>query len=343
MKALVKQHAEPGLSWVDVPEPVCGADEVLIRVSKTGICGTDLHIWKWDDWAKRTIPVPMVVGHEFVGEIVEVGDRVEAYQVGHVVSGEGHIVKSRCRNFYAGRHHLCAEVEGVGVQRAGAFAEYLAIPARNVWHHKPGISEDVMAIFDPFGNATHTALQYDVLGEDVLITGAGPIGCMAAGIVRHAGARHVVVTDVNDFRLNLAKKLGATRTVNVGRENLKDVQRELKMEEGFDVGLEMSGHAGAFGDMIANMCHGGKIAVLGIFPEKVALDMDPIIFGMLTIRGVYGRQMFETWYKMTVMLQSGLDVEPIITHRLPAREYRAGFDAMLGGDCGKVILDWRQL
>ncbi len=340
MKALVKSKPEPGLWLKDVPEPAVGINDVLIRVFKTGICGTDLHIYKWDAWAQRTIPVPMVVGHEFVGEVVSVGPNVSDFFPGEIVSGEGHVVCGRCRNCLAGRRHLCAHTSGIGVNRPGAFAEYIALPMTNVWHHRPGIDLDVASIFDPLGNAVHTALSFDVLGEDVLITGAGPIGCMAAAVVRHAGARHIVVTDVNDFRLELAKRLGASRTVNVSREKLADVQRELGMQEGFDVGLEMSGSPAAFREMIDHMCHGGKIAMLGIPSEEIAIDWNKVVFNMLTIKGIYGREMYETWYKMSVMIQSGLDVSPIITHRLGADEFEKGFEAMKSGESGKVVLDW---
>jgi threonine 3-dehydrogenase len=340
MKALVKKEAAPGLWLEDVPEPEPGINDVKIRVKRTAICGTDLHIYKWDDWAKKTIPVPMVVGHEFVGEIVEVGDNVNDYTPGMIVSGEGHIVCGRCRNCMAGRRHLCPFTSGVGVNRPGAFAEYIVIPNANVWHHADGIDLDIASIFDPFGNAVHTALQWDMVGEDVLITGAGPIGAMAAAVARHAGARHVVITDVNDFRLSLAEKLGATRIVNVTREKLADVQKELGMTEGFDVALEMSGNPSAFRDLVDNMAHGGKVSMLGIPEGEMAVDWNKIIFNMLTIKGIYGREIFETWYKMSVMVQSGLDLSPIITHRLPYHEYRHGFEAMLQGGTGKVVLRW---
>ena len=341
MKALVKAKSEPGLWLQDVPEPKCGINDVLIRIDRTGICGTDLHIYKWDAWAQKTIPVPMVVGHEFVGEVVEVGENVSDFFPGETVSGEGHVVCGRCRNCLAGRRHLCAHTSGIGVNRPGAFAEFIALPMTNVWHHRPGIDRDVASIFDPLGNAVHTALSFDVLGEDVLITGAGPIGCMAAAVVRHAGARYVVVTDLNDHRLALAKTLGADRVVNVSREKLADVQRELDMHEGFDVGLEMSGSPAAFREMIDNMCHGGKIAMLGIPSEEIAIDWNKVVFNMLTIKGIYGREMYETWYKMSVMIQSGLDISPIITHRLHARDFESGFEAMQSGQSGKVILDWK--
>jgi threonine 3-dehydrogenase len=340
MKALVKAKSEPGLWLQDVPEPKCGINDVLIRIDRTGICGTDLHIYKWDAWAQRTIPVPMVVGHEFVGEVVEVGANVSDFFPGEIVSGEGHVVCGRCRNCLAGRRHLCAHTSGIGVNRPGAFAEYIALPMTNVWHHRDGIDRDVACIFDPLGNAVHTALSFDVLGEDVLITGAGPIGCMAAAVVRHAGARYIVVTDINDHRLAFAKALGADRTVNVSREKLADVQRELDMHEGFDVGLEMSGSPAAFREMIDNMCHGGKIAMLGIPSEEIAIDWNKVVFNMLTIKGIYGREMYETWYKMSVMIQSGLDITPIVTHRFHYNEFERGFAAMKSGESGKVILNW---
>lgn len=340
MKALVKRHREPGLWLEDVPEPSIGINDVLIKVLRTGICGTDVHIYKWDAWAQKTIPVPMVVGHEFVGEVVAVGSNVADFHPGEIVSGEGHVVCGRCRNCLAGRRHLCAHTEGIGVNRPGAFAEYIALPMTNVWHHAPGIDLDVASIFDPFGNAVHTALSFDLLGEDVLITGAGPIGIMAAAVARHAGARYVVITDVNEYRLDLARKLGATLAVDVRTKGIADVQVELGMKEGFDVGLEMSGNPRAFRDLLANMCHGGKIAMLGIPSEEVAIDWNTVIFNMLTIKGIYGREMYETWYKMTVMLQSGLDIKPIITHRYPYDEFEQGFRVMLSGQSGKVVLDW---
>jgi len=341
MKALVKAKAEPGLWMQDVPEPTVGINDVLIRVFKTGICGTDLHIYKWDAWAQKTIPVPMVVGHEFVGEVVSVGSNVSDFFSGEIVSGEGHVVCGRCRNCLAGRRHLCSHTSGIGVNRPGAFAEFIALPMTNVWHHRDGIDLDVASVFDPLGNAVHTALSFDVLGEDVLITGAGPIGCMAAAVVRHAGARHIVVTDVNDFRLGLAKRLGANYTVNVKRESLAEVQRGLDMHEGFDVGLEMSGTPDALRTMIDNMCHGGKIAMLGIPSEEIAIDWNKLVFNMLTIKGIYGREMYETWYKMSVMIQSGLDITPIITHRLAAADFEKGFEVMKSGQSGKVVLEWR--
>ena len=340
MRALVKAKSEPGIWMQQVPLPDYGINDVLIKIKRTAICGTDIHIYNWDAWAQKTIPVPMVVGHEFVGEIIEVGSNVNDFHPGQIVSGEGHVVCGRCRNCMAGRRHLCAHTSGIGVNRQGAFAEYVALPMANVWEHRPGIDLDIAAIFDPFGNATHTALQFDLFGEDVLITGAGPIGCMAAAVCRHAGARHVVVTDVNPWRLQLARKLGASVTVDVSKQNLAEVQRDLNMTEGFDVGLEMSGNAAALNQMIDSMCHGGKIAMLGIQAGDVAIDWDKIVFNMLTIKGVYGREMYETWYKMSVMIESGVDLLPIITHRLPVDQFQQGFDAMLSGEAGKVILNW---
>jgi threonine 3-dehydrogenase len=342
MPALIKKKSEPGL-WLDeAPVPSIGINDVLIQVLRTGICGTDLHIYKWDAWARRTIPVPLVIGHEFVGRIVEVGSNVRDFHPGEIVSAEGHVVCGHCRNCLAGRRHLCKDTQGIGVQRAGAFAEYIAVPMTNVWVHDPHIPRDVQSIFDPFGNAVHTALSFDVLGEDVLITGAGPIGLMAAAVVRHAGARHVVVTDLNPFRLALAQRMGASLAVDVRRQSLPEVQRQLGMREGFDVGLEMSGNATAFRDMLANMAHGGKIAMLGIPEKEMAIDWNTVIFNMLTVKGIYGREMYETWYKMTVMLQSGLDITPVITHRYPYQEFQKGFDAMASGDCGKVVLTWAE-
>ncbi len=340
MHALVKQHAQPGLWLHDIPEPALGINDVRIRVQKTGICGTDLHIYKWDAWAQKTIPVPMAVGHEFVGEVVEVGANVVDFHPGEIVSGEGHVVCGRCRNCLAGRRHLCAHTQGVGVNRPGAFAEYIVLPMTNVWHHAPDIDPEVASIFDPFGNAVHTALSFDLLGEDVLVTGAGPIGVMACAVARHAGARHVVVTDLNPYRLDLARRMGATLAVDPRETSLANVQQQLGMKEGFDVGLEMSGSPVAFNSLIANMAHGGKIALLGIPEKEMAIDWNAVIFNMLTIKGIYGREMYETWYKMTVMLQSGLDIRPVITHRYHYTEFQQGFDAMLSGNCGKVILDW---
>ncbi len=341
MKALVKRKAEPGLWLEDVPEPVVGINDCLIRIDRTGICGTDLHIFKWDKWAQQTIPIPMVVGHEFVGEIVEVGANVTDFHPGEIVSGEGHVVCGRCRNCLAGRRHLCAHTKGIGVNRPGAFAEYLSLPMTNVWHHHPDIDRDIASIFDPFGNAVHTALSFPVLGEDVLITGAGPIGCMAAAVALHAGARYVVVTDVNPWRLELASQMGATRCVNVLNENLADIQKELAMTEGFDVGLEMSGNPDAFRSMLSNMAHGGKIAMLGIPTEPIAIDWNTVVFNMLTIKGIYGREMYETWYKMTVMIQGGLDISPVITHRYHYSDFQQAFHAMATGQTGKAILYWQ--
>ena len=342
MKALVKSKAAVGLTLEDVPVPTIGINDVLIEVLRTGICGTDLHIYDWDSWAQKTIPVPMVVGHEFVGRIVEIGSNVHDFHLGDVVSGEGHVVCGRCRNCLAGRRHLCKDTKGVGVNRAGAFAEYLSLPMTNVWHHEGNISRDVQSIFDPLGNAVHTALQFPVLGEDVLITGAGPIGIMAAAVVKHAGARNIVVTDVNPCRLDLAKRMGATVAVDVRTRDIASVQKELGMKEGFDVGLEMSGNPQAFRDMLANMCHGGKIAMLGIPSKDLAIDWNLVIFNMLTIKGIYGREMYETWYQMSVLVNSGLDISPVITHRYHFTEFEKGFDAMHSGNSGKVILNWKE-
>ncbi|WP_374336180.1 L-threonine 3-dehydrogenase [Leeia sp.] len=340
MKALAKLSPEPGLTLTRVKKPEVGHNDVLIKIRKTAICGTDIHIWKWDEWAQKTIPVPMHVGHEYVGEIVEMGQEVRGFQIGDRVSGEGHITCGFCRNCRAGRRHLCRNTTGVGVNREGAFAEYLVIPAFNAFKIPDDIPDDLAAIFDPFGNATHTALSFNLVGEDVLITGAGPIGIMAVAIARHVGARHIVITDVNDYRLELARKMGATHAVNVSRENLQDVMDELRMTEGFDVGLEMSGVPSAFSSMLTHMNHGGKIALLGIPPSNTAIDWNQVIFKGLEIKGIYGREMFETWYKMVSMLQSGLDLSPIITHHYAVDDYQAGFEAMLSGQSGKVILDW---
>jgi threonine 3-dehydrogenase len=342
MKALVKKEARPGLWLEEVPVPEIGINDVLIQVLRTGICGTDVHIYKWDEWAQKTVPVPLVVGHEFVGRIVEVGGNVKDFQVGDVVSGEGHVVCGRCRNCMAGRRHLCMDTKGIGVNRPGAYAEYLSLPMTNVWHHAPEISRDVQAIFDPLGNAVHTALSFPVLGEDVLITGAGPIGIMAAAVVRHAGARFVVITDVNPYRLELAKTMKPTLVLDARKQRIADAQEQLGMKEGFDVGLEMSGSPAAFREMLDNICHGGKIAMLGIPGEEVAINWEKVIFNMLTIKGVYGREMYETWYKMTVLIQGGLDVEPVITHRFHYTHFQQGFDAMLSGNSGKVILTWNE-
>jgi threonine 3-dehydrogenase len=342
MRALVKSRAEPGLWLEDVPEPEHGINDVLIRVRRTGICGTDVHIERWDAWAQRTIPVPLVIGHEFVGEVVAVGSNVSDFHPGDLVSGEGHVVCGRCRNCMAGRRHLCAHSQGVGVTRPGAFAELIALPMTNIWHHWPGVDEAVAAIFDPFGNAVHTALAFPVLGEDVLITGAGPIGCMAAAVVRHAGARHVVVSDPNPYRRALVAGMGASLTVDPGERTLDDVQQELGMTEGFDVGLEMSGNPEALHQLIASMSHGGRIALLGIPTQEIAIDWTQVVFNMLTLRGIYGREMYETWYQMTVMLQSGLDISPVITHRLPYSEFAEGFAIAGSGRSGKVVLDWTE-
>ncbi len=342
MKALVKSKSEPGLWLEDVPVPQIGINDVLIEVLRTGICGTDVHIYNWDAWAQKTVPVPLVVGHEFVGRIVEIGSNVADFQVGDIVSGEGHVVCGRCRNCLAGRRHLCMDTSGIGVNRPGAYAEYLSLPVTNVWHHEPDIPRDVAAIFDPLGNAIHTALSFPVLGEDVLITGAGPIGIMAAAVARHAGARFVVITDVNPWRLELAKKMRPTLALDVRSMSIADAQKKLGMREGFDVGLEMSGNPQAFRDMLANMCHGGRIAMLGIPEKEIAIDWNTVIFNMLTIKGVYGREMYETWYKMTVMIQSGLDIDPVITHRFHYTNFEQGFQAMRSGRSGKVILTWRE-
>jgi threonine 3-dehydrogenase len=340
MKALVKKYAKPGL-WLDeVAMPEVGINDVLIKIKKTSICGTDVHIYQWDDWSQQTIPVPMVIGHEFVGEVVGFGDNVHDVYLGEIVSGEGHLVCGRCRNCLAGRRHLCMNTSGVGVNRSGAFAEYLSIPVTNVWHCDPTIPLEILSSFDPFGNAVHTALSFDLLGEDVLITGAGPIGIMAAAVAKHAGARHVVITDMNEYRLDLARKMGATRAVNVKETTVEDVMKELGMKEGFDVGLEMSGNAVALNSMIKNMCHGGKIAMLGIQQPGTAVDWNKVVFNGLTIKGIYGREMYETWYKMTALLQSGLDLSPIITHQFHYTEFEKGFELMSSGQTGKVVLNW---
>jgi threonine 3-dehydrogenase len=340
VKALVKSQRAPGLWLEDISEPEIGINDVLIRVTHTGICGTDLHIYEWNAWAQDTIPVPMAIGHEFVGEIVSVGSNVNDFHPGEVVSGEGHVVCGRCRNCLAGRRHLCAYTRGVGVNRPGAFAEYIALPMTNIWRHHDTVNREVAAIFDPFGNAVHTALSFPVLGEDVLITGAGPIGLMAVPVVRHSGARYVVVTDLNPYRLELARKLGATLAVDPRQTPIGQAQRQLGMQEGFDVGLEMSGNATAFRQMIVNMSHGAKLAMLGIPSEEMAINWRDVIFNMLTIKGIYGREMYETWYKMTVMLQSGLDITPVITHRFDYRDFEKGFEVMRSGMSGKVILHW---
>jgi threonine 3-dehydrogenase len=340
VKALVKTQRTRGLWLEDILEPEIGINDALIRVTHTGICGTDLHIYEWDEWAQATIPTPMAIGHEFVGEIVAVGSNVSDFHPGEIVSGEGHVVCGRCRNCLAGRRHLCAYTRGVGVNRPGAFAEYIALPMTNIWRHEPTINREVAAIFDPFGNAVHTALSFPVLGEDVLITGAGPIGLMALAIARHAAARHIVVTDLNPFRLDLARKLGATLAVNPTETTLAETQKQLRMQEGFDVGLEMSGNPSAFREMLGNMSHGAKIAMLGIPAKDMSIDWRQVIFNMLTIKGIYGREMYETWYKMSVMIESGLDITPVITHRFDFRDYEKGFEAMRTGQSGKVILNW---
>ncbi|MCH9028382.1 MAG: L-threonine 3-dehydrogenase [Bacteroidetes bacterium] len=340
MKALVKKFKKPGV-WLDeVPVPEYGQNDVLIKIQRTAICGTDIHIYNWDDWASKTIPVPMVVGHEYVGIVEAYGDNVQDVNIGDLVSGEGHITCGHCRNCRAGRRHLCPNTLGVGVNRPGCFGEYLVIPVSNIWHCDPNIDEDVLSIFDPFGNAVHTALSFEVLGEDVLITGAGPIGIMAAAICKHAGARYVVITDVNPYRLKLAQKVGVTRAVNVSKEKLSDVVNELGMMEGFDVGLEMSGNPKALNDMIDVMFHGGNIALLGILPSSAAIDWEKVVFNGLTIRGIYGRKMFETWYKMQIMVQSGLDVTKVITHHFNYTDYQEAFELMKSGNSGKVILNW---
>jgi threonine 3-dehydrogenase len=340
MKALVKSKPEPGIWLEKVPIPEVGIDDVLIRIHKTAICGTDVHIYNWNEWAQRTIPVPLQVGHEFVGTVEEIGSNVHDFKPGDLVSGEGHLVCGRCRNCLAGRRHLCMNTSGVGINRPGAFAEYLSIPVTNVWLCDPNIPMDILACSDPLGNATHTALSFDVLGEDVLITGAGPIGCMATAIARHAGARYVVVTDINPYRLQLAQKMGATLTLDTRSAVIEEAQKKLGMKEGFDVGMEMSGNPDALRSMLFNMCHGGKIALLGIFAQETAIDWDLVVFNGLTIKGIYGREMYETWYKMTVMIQSGLDIAPVITHRFHYSEYEEGFEVMCSGQSGKVILNW---
>jgi len=340
MKALVKKYAKPGLWLDDVEMPEVGKNDVLIKIKKTSICGTDIHIFQWDDWSQKTIPVPMHIGHEFVGEVVGFGENVHDVHIGEIVSGEGHLVCGRCRNCLAGRRHLCMNTSGVGVNRPGAFAEYLSIPVTNVWHCDPEIPLEILSSFDPFGNAVHTALSFDLLGEDVLVTGAGPIGIMAVAVAKHAGARNVVITDMNEYRLELARKMGATRAVNVKETNIEDVMKELKMKEGFDVGLEMSGNAAALNSMIKNMCHGGKIAMLGIQQPGTSVDWNTVVFNGLTIKGIYGREMYETWYKMTALLQSGLDLSPIITHQFHYTEFEKAFELAASGQTGKVVLNW---
>jgi threonine 3-dehydrogenase len=340
MKAIIKHERGTGLKMIDAPKPEYGINDVLIKIKKTSICGTDVHIYNWDEWAQRTIKPPMIIGHEFVGTIEAFGSNVHDVSIGDLVSGEGHIVCGRCRNCLAGRRHLCPNTSGVGVNRDGAFAEYLVIPVTNVWHCNPAIPADVLSCFDPLGNATHTALSFSVLGEDVLITGAGPIGVMAAAIAKHAGARYVVITDVNPYRLALAEKVGVTRAVDVSKESIEDVKKSLNMKEGFDVGMEMSGNPQALNSLIGNMCHGGKIALLGILPDKTLIDWNKVVFNGLTLKGIYGREMYETWYMMTSMIESGLDITPVITHRFHYTEFEKGFDVMRSGQSGKVVLDW---
>ncbi len=341
MKALAKLRDEPGIWLTEVPEPEIGHNDLLIRIRKTSICGTDVHIYNWDEWARETIAVPMVVGHEYVGEVVGIGQEVRGFEIGDRVSGEGHITCGHCRNCRAGRRHLCRNSYGVGVNRQGAFAEYLVIPAFNAFRLPKEIGDDIAAIFDPFGNAVHTALAFDLVGEDVLITGAGPIGCMAAAVARHAGARHVVVTDINTYRLDLAAKMGATRAINVNDTALRDVMGDLGMTEGFDVAMEMSGAPAAYDAILGHINHGGRIALLGIPPAHMEIDWNQVIFKGLSIKGIYGREMFETWYKMAALVQSGLDLTPMITHRFAVDEFQQGFDVMRSGSSGKVILDWR--
>lgn len=343
MKALVKRHREKGLWMEDVPEPVMGDQDVLIKIIQTAICGTDLHIYKWDEWSQKTIPVPMHVGHEFVGEIVKLGKAVTGLHVGEKVSGEGHIVCGHCRNCRAGHRHLCIHTIGVGVNRPGAFAEFLSIPASNVFPIPPGISDDEASILDPLGNAVHTTLSFDLVGEDVLITGAGPIGIMAAAVAQHVGARHVVITDVQPYRLELARKMGVKNVVHAGEVTLQETEKKLGMTEGFDVGLEMSGNPTAFSDMVGAIKNGGKIALLGILPSETKISWDQVIFKSLLIKGIYGREMFETWYKMCAMIQSGLNIKPIFTHRFSAKDYKEAFEIMLTGNSGKIILDWRNV
>jgi threonine 3-dehydrogenase len=340
MDALVKSKSEPGLWLEKVPVPEIGINDVLVKIHKTAICGTDVHIYNWNEWAQKTIPVPMPVGHEFVGRVAEIGSNVHDFKVDDLVSGEGHVVCGRCRNCLAGRRHLCMRTTGVGVNRPGAFAEYLSIPVTNIWYCDPSIPLDIITCFDPLGNATHTALSFDVLGEDVLITGAGPIGCMATAIAKHAGARYVVVTDMIPYRLKLAKKMGATLALDIRTQKIEDAQKKLGMKEGFDVGLEMSGSPDALSSMLANMCHGAKVALLGILPADTAIDWDLVIFNGLTLKGIYGREMYETWYKMTAMIQTGLDISPVITHRFNYNDYEKAFKIMRSGKSGKVILNW---
>jgi threonine 3-dehydrogenase len=343
MKAIVKSKAEPGLWLEDVPEPTIGINDVMLRMKKTGICGTDVHIYNWDHWSQETIKVPTILGHELCGEIIEVGSNVSDFFIGDIVSVEGHLVCGRCRNCLAGRRYKCAHTLGFGVNTDGGFAEYMAVPYTNIWKHDKEIDTDVAAIFDPFGNAVHTALAFEVFGEDVLITGAGPIGIMAAAVAKHAGARNVVITDVNPKRLELAQKMGDFTCVNVAEKKLEDVQKELDMKEGFDVGMEMSGNPQAFRDMLANMAHGGNIGFLGIPSDEFAINWKTVIFNMLTVKGIYGREMYETWYQMSVLIEGGLDISPVITHRYSYKEFEKGFEAMRTGDSGKVILDWTEI
>jgi len=342
MKALVKVRAEPGLWLEDVPEPECGRDEVLIRVLKTGICGTDLHIYLWDGWAQQNIPVPLIVGHEFVGEIVELGAEVDDLERGDLVSGEGHLVCGRCRNCMAGRRVQCSRTDSVGVNHPGAFADFIALPATNVWRHREGIDLDVAAIFDPFGNAVHTALSFPVLGEDVLVTGAGPIGIMAAVVARHAGARHVVISDPSEYRLELARKMGVSLAIDARTTSPAEAMAELAMREGFDVGFEMSGKAAALRSMLSTMCHGGKIAMLGLPTEEFGIDWSHLVTNMITVKGIYGREMFETWYWMSVFVESGLDVSPVVTHRYAAEQFEEAFSVVETAECGKVVLSWAE-
>jgi threonine 3-dehydrogenase len=341
MKALIKKEARPGIWMGEIPEPSIGPNDVLIKIAKTAICGTDMHIYKWDNWAQKTIKVPMAVGHEYVGRIVDMGSEVRGFSLGDRVSGEGHITCGHCRNCRAGRRHLCRNTVGVGVDRQGCFAELLALPAVNAFKLSDAISDDIASILDPFGNATHTALAFSMVGEDVLITGAGPIGIMAVAIARFVGARHVVITDVNDYRLDLARKMGASRAINIATQSLDEAIRDLGMQEGFDVGLEMSGNPQALRELLRTMHHGGSVAMLGIPPDDTAIDWNQVIFKGLTLKGIYGREMFETWYKMSSLLQSGLNISPVITHHYPVQEFLAGFEIMGSGQSGKVILDWQ--
>jgi len=340
LKAIVKTKREPGLELIDVPMPEVGKNDVLVKIQKTAICGTDVHIYDWDEWSQKTIPVPMIIGHEFVGTIAEVGSNVEGFEIGQLVSGEGHVICGKCRNCLAGRRHLCKNTKGIGVNMTGVFAEYAVIPASNIWICDPSIPAEYFSIFDPLGNAVHTALSFDIIGEDVLVTGAGPIGLMSVAIAKHVGARNIVVTDINPYRLNLAKEMGATRVVDVRTEKLEDVMQELGMQEGFDVGLEMSGSPLAFNDMVNTMVNGGGIALLGIHGSDVSIDWGKVIFNSLKIKGIYGREMYETWYKMGAMLQSGLDISKVITHKFKYTDFEKGFEIMKSGNSGKIILEW---